>query len=298
MSPQKMIFSKVAEERLQGHATRKNLYEKIKKHFDNKEIVSFFTSFYYPVMLEDTDANILEGILRKTDLTKGLLLIISSPGGDGLAAERIINLCRSYSASNKYEVIVPGKAKSAATMVCLGANTIHMSKTSELGPVDPMLIITENGKKEHFSVFNLIKGYENLFQRAVRERNNIQPYLQQLNNYDERHINEMRMELAASKDITIKALKGGMLDNFDERQIERKVKIFLTPEKVKTHGRPIYMKDAAGCGLNIHEIDLMDQSWNLIYELYFRLNEYVSRNMIGKCIESRIDTFSSKYVEG
>ena len=51
------------------------------------------------------------------DLSKGLALIISSPGGDGLAAERIINVCRHYSETKEYWAVVPNKAKSTARMV-------------------------------------------------------------------------------------------------------------------------------------------------------------------------------------
>jgi len=34
----------------------------------------------------------LEGVLQKCDLKKGFALLVSSPGGDALAAERIFNL--------------------------------------------------------------------------------------------------------------------------------------------------------------------------------------------------------------
>lgn len=64
-------------------------------------------------MIDDADADMLEGILQKLDLTNGLALLISSPGGSGLAAERIINICRNYSVTGEYSAIVPGKAKSA-----------------------------------------------------------------------------------------------------------------------------------------------------------------------------------------
>ena len=60
--------------------------------------------------------------------------MINSPGGSGLAAERMINVLRSYSGIGEYWAIVPAKAKSAATMVCLGASKILMGPASELGP--------------------------------------------------------------------------------------------------------------------------------------------------------------------
>ncbi|MCD6542145.1 MAG: hypothetical protein J7K38_02345, partial [Thermoplasmata archaeon] len=248
-------------------------------------------------MIEDSDADMLEGIFQKTDLSRGFALLLSSPGGDGLAAERIINLCRSYSGTGRYEVIVPGKAKSAATMICLGASKIIMSKTSELGSIDPQVTYVEDDRIKRFSVYNIVKSYEDLFLKAVKEKGNLQPYLQQLANYDAREIAEFRTALSLSEDIAIKALKTGMLSNFSEKEIKRKIKIFLTPEKVKTHGRPIYAQDALKCGLNIEIRDLKEKFWSTVYELYVRLNNFVSTNNIAKCIESKDYSFRAKVEE-
>ena len=128
-------------------------------------------------MLQDDDADMLEGVLQSLDLSNGLALVISSPGGDGIAAERIVNMCRSYSGTGEFWAIVPGKAKSAATIVCFGASKITMGPTSELGPVDPQL----NEGPNVFSVYNLVASYEDRLKRAVENSSgNMQPYLQQL----------------------------------------------------------------------------------------------------------------------
>ena len=296
MKEDKLIIQQVAEERYQGHSTRKHLYLELEKQI-GIPIISFFTSFRYPVMIEDSDADMLEGIFQKTDLSKGFALLLSSPGGDGLAAERIINLCRSYSGTGRYEVIVPGKAKSAATMICLGASKIIMSKTSELGSIDPQVTYVEDNRVKRFSVYNIVKSYEDLFLKAVKEKGNLQPYLQQLANYDAREIAEFRTALSLSEDIAIKALKTGMLSNFSEKEIKKKIKIFLTPEKVKTHGRPIYAQDALKCGLNIEIKDLKEKFWSTVYELYVRLNNLVSTDNIAKCIESKDYSFRAKVEE-
>lgn len=290
MKEDKLITQQVAEEQYQGHSTRKHLYLELEKEI-GVPIISFFTSFRYPVMLEDSDADMLEGVLQKSDLSKGFALLLSSPGGIGLAAERIINICRSYSGTGKYEVIVPGKAKSAATMICLGANKIIMSKTSELGSIDPQITYVEEKQVKRFSVYNIVKSYEDLFLKAVKEKGNLQPYLQQLTNYDSREIAEFRLALSLSEDIAIKTLKMGMLSNISEKEIKRKIKNFLTPEKVKAHGRPIYAQGALNCGLNIEIKNLKEKFWSTVYELYVRLNNYVSTNNIAKCIESKDYSF-------
>ena len=102
---------------------------------------------------------------------------------DGLAAERIINICRGYSGTGEYQAIVPNKAKSAATMVCLGASEILMGPSSELGPVDLQASDPQSG--QWFSAYNIVQRYEDLFARAVQETGNLEPYVMQLGRYDE-----------------------------------------------------------------------------------------------------------------
>lgn len=279
------------QERLQAHSTRSFLYEKLEKEL-KIPVVSFFTSFRYPVSIEDNDADVLEGLFQKSDFSKGLVLVLSSPGGSGLSAERIINLCQGYSGSGKYQVIVPGKAKSAATMICLGAEKLIMSKSSELGSIDPQRVYEEDGKVKWFSIYSLIKSYEKLFLEAVNTEGSLQPYLQQLSYYDPREIEEMKTALSLSEDMAVKALKTGMLRKVPKNKIRKKIENFLIPEKeVKTHGRPIYAQDAKKCGLNIETVEPRGELWPIVYELYVRLNKFVSTNNIAKCIEDKKYSF-------
>lgn len=290
----KLVMEKVLHERIQGPDTRKNLYKDIREII-NKPVISFFTSFNYPVMITNNDADMLEGLLQKCDLSGGFYLLLSSPGGDGLAAERIINICRSYSDTGEYGVIVPGKAKSAATMICLGASEIMMGNTSELGPVDPQIVIEENNETKRFSLYNIVKSYKSVFNNAVNSDGNLQPYLQQLSYYDAREIEEYISMCSLSRDIVIKTLKTGMLSNLDEEKIIENMEIFLTPKTVKVHGRPIYYEDIQNCGLNIEIQDLKSDFWKLIYELYYRLNNTVSHENVAKIIEDENHYFMSKF---
>jgi len=281
------IIGGVLAEQLQAHPTRKQIIANLEAELDGRTVVTFFTSFKWPVLLDDKDADMLENILHKTDSPKGMVLVISSPGGDGLAAERIVNICRNYSGTGEYWAIVPSKAKSAATIVCFGASQILMGGTSELGPIDPQVVIGE----ERFSVFNVVKSYENLFAKAVKEKSgNLEPYLQQLNRYDEREIEEFRSALALSEDIAVRHLRSGMMSETSAAQIKKKLDVFLTPEKTKSHGRPIYRDEAEKAGLKINRVDVKSKLWNLVFELYVRTDNYVSTTAI-KCIETKDEAF-------
>lgn len=286
------FFQKVMTEVNQGHETRKKLFAEIESEL-TLPVISYFTSFNYPVMIEDSDADILEGLLQKMDLTNGLALLINSPGGIGIAAERIINICRHYSGTKEFVALVPGKAKSAATMVCFGASKIYMGGTSELGPIDPQMTLQKDNKVMRFALCNIVDSYKDLFKRATEEKGNLQPYLQQLANYDSREIKEFEAAIELAKDVAVRALENGMMKKIgDKNAIEHKIKVFLTPEHTKTHSRAIYHTEAISCGLNIELIDPKSTFWKNLYELYIRTDHYVSTRA-SKCFETRSSSFAA-----
>ncbi|MGA2173256.1 MAG: hypothetical protein ABSG82_09665 [Sedimentisphaerales bacterium] len=140
-------WSRVALEVQQGWELRKPLIEKIQSLLKGKVVVFFSSFFDEEAMLSDRDAEMIESILSTEHTGGKLILILNSAGGSGMAAERVVNVCRAYSKGD-FEVIVPHMAKSAATLICFGASCIHMSPTAELGPVDPQVKYINDLQKE------------------------------------------------------------------------------------------------------------------------------------------------------
>jgi hypothetical protein len=91
---------------------------------------------YDSLSLERSDTDKIYRAAARTDRSKPILLIVDSGGGSISPAYFIAKLCREYSSSS-FEVAVPRRAKSAATLICCGADAIHMGSLSELGPIDP-----------------------------------------------------------------------------------------------------------------------------------------------------------------
>ncbi len=67
-----------------------------------------------------------------------LSVLLESPGGYGQDAYRIALGLREH--VEDLEVLVPHKAKSAATLLCLAADSIHLGPHGELGPLDPQML--------------------------------------------------------------------------------------------------------------------------------------------------------------
>jgi hypothetical protein len=283
-------IAKVMVEVGQGPSTRQPLIAKIQGIL-GRPVVTYFTSFTYPVAIEDGDADVLESVLQKTNTKNGLALVINSPGGSGLAAERIIKVCRSYSDTGDYWAIAPNRAKSAATLVCFGASKIFMGPTSELGPVDPQHVVVEGKKTKWFSIHGLVGSYKDLFNRAVNEKGRLEPYLQQLDRYDEREMPGFERELRLSANMSARALKEHMMKNLSEKEIEKRIGPFLDPELTMTHGRAICRDEAEKCGLVIERLDAASEIWQLIFELYVRTSTLTS-SRASKCVETAKHSFS------
>lgn len=69
---------------------------------------------------------------------KNILLLLNSSGGR-IEPAYLISKTLKRLAKERFVVAVPRRAKSAATLIALGADEIHMGMMSELGPIDPQM---------------------------------------------------------------------------------------------------------------------------------------------------------------
>jgi hypothetical protein len=72
-----------------------------------------------------------------------LHLLLRSAGGDGEVAVRLARMAQAC--CSKFVVVAPDTAKSAATIFALGADEIIMGPQSDLGPIDPQVLIHDRG---------------------------------------------------------------------------------------------------------------------------------------------------------
>ena len=93
-----------------------------------------------------------------------LSILLNSLGGSGTATYKMILSMRQY--ADDIEVLVPRYAKSAATLFCLGADTIYMGKEGELGPLDPQ-ILDRTGIGRRVSALETFKGLEHLLGHSL-----------------------------------------------------------------------------------------------------------------------------------
>jgi len=88
--------------------------------------------------ISSRNANDLYEAAAKGSRQKDILLVIQSSGGQIEPAYLASKTCKRL-AKMRFVVVVPRKAKSAATLLALGADEIHLGLMSELGPIDPQI---------------------------------------------------------------------------------------------------------------------------------------------------------------
>lgn len=285
----------MSDEIHQTPPARQALISKLEQAFPGMTVVTYFTSFSAETgIIEDSDAEVLEELLSSRTTNQGgpVLMVIDSPGGDAMAAERIVNVCRSYS-NNRFEVIVPHMAKSAATMICFGASKIHISPTAELGPVDPQVAQhSDRGGLIWISADELLRSYDDLMERASKDTTvlRVEPYLQQLQRYDSRRIEQIRSARKLSQDISIKLLQLAQMAGQQESEIEARIKAFLQQEHKSAHGRRIGWEESKACGLAVERLGLDTDLWKTIWSLYRRSSYRVSQADQCKLMETAKDS--------
>lgn len=106
-----------------------------------RNVVAYYSGWLKPgktqnIDINDSDITGFMNALKGLDTTKGIDLILHTPGGNPTATEGIVKYLHSKF-GNDIRVIVPQMAMSAGTMLACSANKIIMGKHSCLGPIDP-----------------------------------------------------------------------------------------------------------------------------------------------------------------
>ena len=96
---------------------------------------------------------------------KTLEVLIHSDGGHANTAYKIAKFFRGR--CQTFNVIVPFKAKSAATLMCLAADGIYLSEFAELGPIDVQVTDYLERGAQQFSPLDEFKSLEFLREYAV-----------------------------------------------------------------------------------------------------------------------------------
>lgn len=241
------------------------------------------------------DITFFEDLLRTADSEQGDLLINSS-GGEPNVAEKMLIMCR-HRFTKEFNVIVPNFAKSAATMLALGSDKILMGYLSELGPIDPQVIITDSsGKQQQLPAQAIVGGLAEIRRKIVEDKDPIEMYYPMLSQVRPEIIQYCGNAIKASQEFAEKWLKAHMLKSNPAKATEVASEL-SNGVTYRSHGKVIDYAEAKNrLSLNVECIDPKSDLWSSIWELYLRANFYLQVTNGIKLFESSTSSVTMNVV--
>ena len=115
-------------------------YLNIMHTYTERNVIAYYSGFLHKPntnsSIDDNDKNAFMQTVYGLDKSKGLDLILHTPGGNTAATESIVHYLRSIF-GNDVRAFIPQIAMSAGTMIALSCKEIVMGKQSNIGPIDP-----------------------------------------------------------------------------------------------------------------------------------------------------------------
>lgn len=249
--------------------------------------------------VNDSDKTGLMTVINGLDRTKGLDLILHTPGGLTAATESIVDYLHSMFGNN-IRAIVPQLAMSAGTMIACSCKSILMGKQSNLGPIDPQMgPFPAHGIVEEFHrAYDEIKAAQlKVIQQkndpnAIAEANATMAVWQPIiAKYTPALIGECEKNIEWSETMVKDWLARNMLSDLEPAEMERvrsNIMKELADHKVsKTHGRHISQQKCIDLGLRIEKLEDDQQLQDLVLSVHHSCIHTLSGTPSFKIIENQ-----------
>jgi hypothetical protein len=248
----------------------------------HNRLISYMFRFGHPrSSMDSSDIPSFADILTSVSGAEQINLVLHSPGGDPTIVEKMVDMCRSHLSGDhrRLRVIVPNIAKSAATVLALGADEILMGYCSELGPIDPQVQIAVSGVTHWISALAFVESRDKLLREiaeATKKKKPMTGLLQQLAGLNIPFTEEMENWIGFAKKTAATLLEKYMLrSKFPKTQTRRKranetAEKLLSKQLFPVHGQFIDGATAKQLDLEVEVLDKDDDLWKKLWEYYIR----------------------------
>lgn len=218
--------------------------------------------------------------IHKLDKTKGLDLLLHTPGGDIAATESLVDYLYSIFGKD-IRVIVPQISMSAGTMIALSSKEIIMGKHSNLGPIDPQF----NGVA--------CQAVVNEFKQAVEDvkNNPSSAILWQtiISKYHPTFLGACQQAIEWSERMVSAWLKYNMCGG-DEDKVKKILAAFSNHQEQKSHARHIPKNECVEAGLIISDLENDQNLQDAVLTTHHMYFHTFSNTAAVKIIENHLGT--------
>lgn len=233
--------------------------------------------------IDDSDKNGFMSAIHQLDRTKGLDLILHTPGGGVAAAESLIHYLRQMFDSD-IEAFVPQLSMSAGTMIALACQSVTMGLHSNLGPYDPQI----GGTPAH--------AIRDDFNRAGREMKDdpSKSYQWQpiIGNYSPGLITRAEKSIELADEIVEKNLREGMLkgDPEADAKVEQIKAALGDHNETKLHERHITPAKLKELGVNVISLETDNELQDALLSVHHAMMITFDNTDAAKIIENHLGT--------
>jgi ATP-dependent protease ClpP protease subunit len=203
--------------------------------------------------VDDADKNGFMNAIHELDRSKGLDILLHTPGGETAATESLVDYLRSMFDTD-IRAFVPQLALSAGTMIACACREIIMGKESSLGPIDPQY----RGVAAH----GVVEEFRRAHKEIKEDPSKIAVWQPIIANYTPTLIGECEKAIAWSNEMVIEWLISGMFKGEDDpkEKAERIVKELGDHALTKSHARHLSFAKCKEMGL---KVSLLEQNADL-----------------------------------
>lgn len=198
--------------------------------------------------INDEDKNGFMTTIHKLDKTRGLDLILHTPGGGIAATQSIVNYLQKMFGKN-IRAVVPQLAMSAGTVIACCCKEILMGKQSSLGPIDPQM----RGIPAH----GVIQEFKRAIREVKKDASRIVIWQQIIGQYRPTFLGQCENALKWSNDFVESQLAEGMFEGLADRKKKAKAfaKALSDYPRNKSHDRHFDIDDCEKMGLAIKHLE-------------------------------------------
>lgn len=211
--------------------------------------------------INDEDKNGFMTAVHQLDRSKGLDLILHTPGGDMAATESIVFYLRKMFGRD-IRAIVPQIAMSAGTMIACCCKEILMGQHSCLGPIDPQLA--------GLPALGVKKEFERAFREIKADPDKLAIWEPILRKYHPTFLTQCESAVDWAQDFVETQLREAML--YRKKGGAKKAKDIVAKlldfDANKAHQRHIHIDEAAEIGLKVQELEKDQKLQDLVLTVH------------------------------
>lgn len=260
----------------------KNKYLQALSEYTGRNSIAYYSAFLQKpgtpfTSIDDKDKVAFMTTINNLDRSKGLDLILHTPGGGIAATESIIYYLFSMF-NGDIRAVIPQISMSAGTMIALSCKSIIMGKQSNLGPIDPQMggLACEAVLAEFQQAKNDIKVNPHaapLWQVIISK-------------YHPTFLTACSQAIDWSKRVVKNALEKNMcVDNPD--RAARILNVFADHATQKSHDRHISMEECKAAGVEIIEMEQDQTLQDLILSVHHAFIHTLTRSAAVKIVQNQ-----------